>query len=107
MHKNSEEDKVTMAVIYLVRDAKLWWRSKFVNDECPIKTWRDLKRELKSQFFPDNVKYNARRKLRELVQTRTMREFVRGFTTLMLDIRDISEKDKMFYFFEEIGRAHV
>ena len=34
------------------------------------------------------------------MQTGTVREFVRGFTTLMLDIRDMSEKDKMFYFFE-------
>ena len=95
---DSEEDKVAMAAMYLAGDAKLWWRSKFVNDECPIKTWRDLKRELKSQFFFENVEYNARRKLRELVQTRTVREYVKGFTTLMLDIRNMSEKDKMFYF---------
>ena len=32
------------------------------------------------------------------MQTGTVREFVRGFSTLMLDIRDMSEKDKMFYF---------
>ena len=68
----------------------------------PIKTWGDLKRELKGQFIPKNVEYNARRKLRELVQTGTMREFVRGFSTLMLDIRDMSEKDKMFYFLESL-----
>ena len=97
---DSEEDKVAMAAMYLAGDAKLWWRSKFINDECPIKTWGDLKRELKGQFFPENVEYNARRKLRELVQTGTVREFVRGFSTLMLDIRDMSEKDKMFYFLE-------
>ena len=59
---DSEEDKVAMAAMYLVGDAKLWWRSKFVNDECPIKTWGDLKRELKGQFFLENVEYNARRK---------------------------------------------
>ena len=44
---DSEEDKVAMAALYLAGDAKLWWRSKFVDDECPIKTWGDLKRELK------------------------------------------------------------
>ena len=74
--------------------------SKFVNNECPIKTWGDLKQELKSQCFLENVEYNARQKFRELVQTGTVREFVRGFSTLMLDIRDMSEKDKMFYFFK-------
>ena len=63
MRIDSKEDKVAMAAMYLARDAKLWWRSKFVNDECPIKTWGDLKRELKNQFFPKNVEYNARRKL--------------------------------------------
>ena len=56
---DSKEDKVAMAAMYLAGDAKLWWRSKFVDDECPIKTWGDLKRELKSQFFPENVEYNA------------------------------------------------
>ena len=35
---DSEEDKVAMAAMYLAGDAKLWWRSKFVDDECPIKT---------------------------------------------------------------------
>ena len=34
------------------------------------------------------------------MQTGTVREFVRGFSILMLDIRDMSEKDKMFYFLE-------
>ena len=34
------------------------------------------------------------------MQTRTVQEFVRGFSTLMLDIRDMSEKYKMFYFLE-------
>ncbi|XP_022760023.1 uncharacterized protein LOC111306411 [Durio zibethinus] len=82
------------------RDAKLWWRSKFVDDECSIKTWTDLKRELKNQFFSENVDYMARKRLRELVQTGTVREFVRNFSTLMLDIRDMSEKDKLFHFIE-------
>ena len=96
----SEEEKVAMASMYLAGDAKLWWRSKFVENECPIKTWNDLRQELKNQFFPENVEYMARRRLRELVQTGTVREFVRSFSTLMLDIRDMSEKDKMFYFLE-------
>ena len=60
MRTDSEEDKVAMAAMYLAGDAKLWWHSKFVNDECPIKTWGDLKRELKGKFFPENVEYNAR-----------------------------------------------
>ena len=34
------------------------------------------------------------------MQTGTVREFVRAFSILMLDIRDMFEKDKMFYFLE-------
>lgn len=55
---NSEETKVTMATMYLTGDAKLWWRTKYddiSNNRCTIDTWEDLKRELKSQFFPENV----------------------------------------------------
>ncbi|KAJ7978484.1 Retrotransposon protein, putative, Ty3-gypsy subclass [Quillaja saponaria] len=60
----------------------------------------EAKGELKAQFFPENVEYIARRNLRELKQTGTIREYVKRFAGLMLDIRDMSEKDKMFYFLE-------
>ncbi|XP_070015822.1 uncharacterized protein [Nicotiana sylvestris] len=53
---------------------------------CKIKTWEKFKRELKKQFYPMNVVYEARQKLRELRQTATIREYVREFTTLMLQI---------------------
>ncbi|KAJ7958669.1 Retrotransposon protein, putative, Ty3-gypsy subclass [Quillaja saponaria] len=68
--------------------------------DAVIDTWEDLRRELKAQFFPENVEYIARRNLRELKQTGTIREYVKRFAGLMLDIRDMSEKDKMFYFLE-------
>ncbi|KAJ7949948.1 Retrotransposon protein, putative, Ty3-gypsy subclass [Quillaja saponaria] len=100
---DSEEAKVTTATMYLAGDAKLWWRIKYVDIQdgrCVIDTWEDLRRELKAQFFPENVEYIARRNLRELKQTGTIREYVKRFAGLMLDIRDMSEKDKMFYFLE-------
>ncbi|KAE8699135.1 Flowering locus K-like proteiny domain [Hibiscus syriacus] len=100
MQANSEEDKVSMASMYLAGDAKLWWRSKFVDGVCSINTWDDLRKELKKTFFPENVEYNARKKLRGLTQTGTVCEYVREFATLMLDIRDMAENDKMFYFLE-------
>ncbi|KAA0055060.1 uncharacterized protein E6C27_scaffold43052G002320 [Cucumis melo var. makuwa] len=42
----------------------------------------------------------ARRKLRDLKHTGKIREYVKKFGGLMLDIRDMSEKDKVFCFFE-------
>ncbi|KAA0032944.1 uncharacterized protein E5676_scaffold482G00600 [Cucumis melo var. makuwa] len=67
---------------------------------CAIDTWDALKRELRSQFFPENVEILARRKLRELKHTGSIREYVKQFAGLMLDIRDMSEKDKVFCFVE-------
>ncbi|KAE8658956.1 GEM-like protein 1 [Hibiscus syriacus] len=74
MQANSEEDKVSMASLYIAGDAKIWWRSKFVDGVCSINTWNDLKKELKKTFFPENMEYNAR--------------------------KNIVENDKMFYFLE-------
>ncbi|KAA0053474.1 uncharacterized protein E6C27_scaffold190G00220 [Cucumis melo var. makuwa] len=59
-----------------------------------------LKRELRSQFFPENVEILARQKLRELKHTGSIREYVKQFAGLMLDIRDMSKKDKVFCFVE-------
>ncbi|KAA0046931.1 uncharacterized protein E5676_scaffold298G00320 [Cucumis melo var. makuwa] len=67
---------------------------------CTIDTWDALKRELRSQFFPENVEILTRRKLRELKHTYSIREYVKHFMGLMLDIRDMSEKDKVFCFVE-------
>ncbi|KAA0057412.1 uncharacterized protein E6C27_scaffold280G002880 [Cucumis melo var. makuwa] len=99
----TEEAKVTLATMHLSEDAKLWWRSRYVDIQegrCTVDTWDALKRELRSQFFPENVEILARRKLRDLRHTGEIREYVKQFAGLMLDIRDMSEKDKVFYFVE-------
>ncbi|KAL0311611.1 UNVERIFIED_CONTAM: hypothetical protein Sangu_2455800 [Sesamum angustifolium] len=53
---------------------------------------------IREQFFPENVEYNARRALRKLEHTGSVRDYVKTFSALMLDIRDMSEKDKLFIF---------
>ncbi|XP_062080659.1 uncharacterized protein LOC133785442 [Humulus lupulus] len=85
----SEDGKVAMATMYLSADAKVWWRTKYddiQNGRCTITTWDDLERELKTQFLPENVAYIARRHLRELKHTRTIREYVKKFSGLMSTI---------------------
>ena len=62
--------------------------------------WKGLKKELRVQFFPDNVEFISRRKLQELKHIRTIIEYVKQFSSIMLDIQDMSEKDKVFYFEE-------
>ena len=42
----------------------------------------------------------ARRQLIHLKQISSIREYIKKFLALMLDIREVSEKDKMFFFLE-------
>ncbi|KAK2965338.1 hypothetical protein RJ640_013801 [Escallonia rubra] len=100
---NSEEKKVSMIVMYMVGDAKLWWRKKYAEIEdgsCIINAWEILKRELKSQFFLENTAFNARKALLECKHTGSVREYCQAFSALMLDISDMSIVDKLFYIME-------
>ena len=82
---------------------------------CKIETLEQFKKELKKQFFPMNVVYEARWRLRKLQQMTTLREYVREFTTLMLQIPTLSEEDSLFYFTDglqnwakqELRRHHI
>lgn len=97
--------KVRTATLYLIDTTMLWWRRKHVDIErgtCHIDTWDDFKNELKQHFYPDNVVYEARKKLRELKQQGTIHEYVKEFTTLMLQIPNLSEEDLLFYFMDEL-----
>ncbi|XP_022866547.1 uncharacterized protein LOC111386316 [Olea europaea var. sylvestris] len=58
------------------------------------------KEAIRSQFFPKNVEYQPRRALRDLKHTSSIKEYVKSFSGHMLNIRDMSEKDKLFTFME-------
>ncbi|KAL0433231.1 UNVERIFIED_CONTAM: hypothetical protein Slati_2657400 [Sesamum latifolium] len=98
-----EARKVSTATMYLTGDAKLWWRTKYSEiqaNQVRLDTWALLREAIRVQFFPENVEYNARWALRKLEHTGSMQDYVKAFSALMLDIRDISEKDKLFTFME-------
>ncbi|KAL0439547.1 UNVERIFIED_CONTAM: hypothetical protein Slati_2437700 [Sesamum latifolium] len=98
-----ETRKVSTATMYLTGDAKLWWRTKYAEiqaNQVRLDTWALLREAIREQFFPENVDYNARRALRKLEHSGSVRDYVKSFSTLMLDIRDMSEKDKLFTFME-------
>lgn len=95
--------KVDTAATYLEDDAKLWWKIQVAEIEAgriTIDTWEQMKEAMKKQFFPQNVEYDARRKLRELKHTGAIREYVKSFSACLLQITDMSEKDKFFTFME-------
>ena len=63
-----------------------------------VETWNVLKKELKDQFLPYNSSWVARELLRRLKQMGTTWEYVKQFSSLMLDIRDMSDEGKLFKF---------
>ena len=53
-----EAAKVRTATIYLTNTVTLWWRRRFADLEkgtCTIDTWDAFKREIKRQFYHENV----------------------------------------------------
>ncbi|KAI3459096.1 hypothetical protein Pfo_015759 [Paulownia fortunei] len=73
-----EASRVRTATLYLTDTAILWWRRKHADIErgtCRVDTWEDFKKELKRHFYPENIVYEARKKLRELKQRGTIREY--------------------------------
>ncbi|XP_070029677.1 uncharacterized protein [Nicotiana sylvestris] len=71
---------------------------KVRDDEAKINT--AFKAEFKRQFFPNNVLYEARHKLRELKQIGSIRNYVKEFTTLMLQILNLTNDDLLFHFMD-------
>ncbi|KAK3008052.1 hypothetical protein RJ639_013688 [Escallonia herrerae] len=74
-----EKAKVRTATLYLTDTATLWWRRKHNDIEkglCTIDTWDVFKKEIKRQFYPENVTYEARKKLRELKHKNVARSYL-------------------------------
>ena len=96
------EEMVSITSMYLSGDAKLWWRTRMGDDaksgRPQITTWETLKRELKEQFRPTNSAWLARGSLKRLKRTGSVREYVKEFSSIMLDIRNMSDEDKLFNF---------
>ncbi|TXG70108.1 hypothetical protein EZV62_005043 [Acer yangbiense] len=101
--KGARDDatKIANAPTFLRDAAQLWWRRKHgdmgkgIN---PIHTWEEFKKELKRQFCPINAKKEARGRLCRLKQTGSIRDYVKEFTTLTLEIEDMSEKDSLLLY---------
>lgn len=100
--KVGEEEKVSMAAMYLADDAKLWWRTRVSEDAIAgrsrIETWDNFKQELKSQFLPGNTSWQAREAMKNLKQTGSVKDYVKEFCALLLNVRNMSEDDKLFNF---------
>ncbi|KAL4388985.1 hypothetical protein GQ457_09G028100 [Hibiscus cannabinus] len=98
-----DASKIQTASLYLTDTAMLWWRRRRNDIEkgtCTISTFDDFKRELKRQFYPENAEDEARARLRRLKQSGSIRDYIKDFTNLVLEIPDLSDKDSLFYFMD-------
>ena len=96
-----EATKVRTATLYLTDNATLWWRRRFLEIEkgtCTIDTWEDFKREIKKQFYLEDVEYLARKKFKYLKHTGSIRDHVKEFSSLMLKAPGMNEKTLLFEF---------
>ncbi|XP_028794242.1 uncharacterized protein LOC114749870 [Neltuma alba] len=95
--------KVSIACLYLEDTAMVWWRRRQGDIEkgtCTIDTWVEFKGELKKQFYPSNVEEEARGRLRRLQHKGSIREYVKEFTEVLLEIPDYPDKEAFFAFMD-------
>ena len=100
-----EAIKVRTVTLYLIDNATLWWRRRFMeieNGKCTIDTWADFKREIKKQFYLEDVGYIARKKIKHLKHKGSIRDYVKEFASLMLEAPDMNEKELLFNFMDNL-----
>ncbi|RVW43565.1 hypothetical protein CK203_107076 [Vitis vinifera] len=100
-----EATKVRTATLYLTDTTTLWWRRRFADMEkgiCTIETWEDCKREIKRQFYPKDVAYLDRKNIRRLKHTGSICDYVKEFSSLMLEIPNMIEEELLFNFMDNL-----
>ena len=100
-----EATKVRTTILYLIDNDTLWWRKRFVDIEkgaCTIEACEDFKREIKKQFYPEDVAYMARKNMRHLMCTCLIRDYVKEFSSLMLEIPNMTEEELLCNFMDNL-----
>ncbi|KAF3774244.1 hypothetical protein EJ110_NYTH53566 [Nymphaea thermarum] len=93
--------QIKTAAMLLEGDAVAWWRRKRLDIQkgiCTIDTFDDFQRELKTYFMPPNAMRHAYRMVGELKHTGSLRDYMRAYQRLMLDVPDMQEQDKLNWF---------
>ncbi|GFS29830.1 hypothetical protein Acr_00g0008700 [Actinidia rufa] len=98
-----EDRKIKTTSLFLTDATALWWRRCHTDMErgtSTIATWDDFKKEIKRQFYLENSEHEARARLRRLTHKGTIRDYVKEFSKLILEIPDMSEKESLFTFID-------
>jgi hypothetical protein len=89
---------VELAQSYLKGYASTWWRTvRQEEGKTHGYTWEFFKERIESEFIPKNSNYISRCKLRDLMNTNNdnLRQYVRAYSELMLEIRHMHELDRV------------
>ena len=86
--------KVRTTTLYLTDTTTLSWCRRFDDME--------IKREIKRQFYPEDVAYLARKNMRRLKHTSLIGDYVKEFSLLMLEIPNMTEKELLFNFMDNL-----
>ncbi|XP_039033835.1 uncharacterized protein LOC120169792 [Hibiscus syriacus] len=89
------------AATYITEDAKKRRRCNDVKRSTyAIATWKEFQAEFKEQLYPEYAEYEAQSKLRRLKQEGSLREHVRKFAEVNLQVPSLSEEDGFFTFMD-------
>ncbi|KAM2040023.1 hypothetical protein ACFX1T_013414 [Malus domestica] len=113
-----DESKISTATMFLADNALMWWRRRSMEIEqgtFSLTTWDEFKKDLMLHFYPQNAKYEAKEKLRWLKQTGNVKDYVNAFVSLLFEVPNMLEEDKLMYFMSglqnwaklELQRRHV
>lgn len=107
IHLDDPIEKINTCTLYFEHDAALWWRYRCAETEsgqAALETWEAFKEEFKRQFYPENAKELAMKKLRNLKQTGSIKEYIREYSSLMLETPQLPEDVKLLYFLDGLQR---
>ncbi|CAN6710507.1 unnamed protein product [Malus baccata var. baccata] len=96
-----DESKISTATMFLADNALMWWRRRSMEIEqgtFSLTTWDEFKKDLMLHFYPQNAKYEAKEKLRWLKQTGSVKDYVNTFVSLLFEVPNMLEEDKLMYF---------
>ena len=71
-------------------------------ETCTIDTWDAFKREIKRQFYPEDVAYIARKNMKHLKHIGLIHEYVKEFSTLMLEKPNMFGEELLFNFMDNL-----
>ena len=105
---------VTYAASFLKDSALKWWlryqQEVAAGKRQPFATWDAFKQEFIDTFTPVKPDFDARNKLDRLAQTRSVFDYASHFNTLMLELPNMDEADRVHFFIRGLKpetRMHV